>query len=569
MKEIGRDRTQTELKIDDEQYKKEFEVESQLSGEKLWDAYKSNRNVKEDGREALSLEGWFWVNSKDRIDDFKTFISVEHEDATKALEILIKNGYFNYKDLPLCQQKVPTFQQINGKGRKAIILYAQGEKTEESTRIWAERLNAIEKDFYLAGIKPRPLVSKDEAAVGSYASDRKFPGSLYSYFKKDVESDQKWDWDKDNYFAGIHINVSQSIEERIKEINKKLNSPNSDQIDKTNLPNLLKAEELYLEISKLGPKETELIQSGSYVANNLKNRTVTQINADGESEEKMVTRERELYFLANNLRRSKVTEDVKATKIKTQNIDIISSQAEAIVNAGNEVLDSGSYQISEPSKATQDLIDKELTNQSREKSIPLTGIIKQGDDTNVPNNQKKDLPNFLNTSSSYLKTHSPSSASQGIYKVGSDEEKEDIKINNQKITMTLGKSLYGDNSGINNGAVKNVSVDLTQNESMGFITEINQEKKEISYDKQRFKDLANAYYFKDRVPLGGTKKTETVNTKNCKLSDKGKIKIEDILKRDPNIISAINGKDFPRNFCKIISFAALAKEKEKENNNTR
>ncbi len=83
----------------------------------------------------------------------------------------------------------------------AIILYAQGDKTEESNKIWAERLNAIEKDFYEAGIKPRPLVSKEKAAFGSVADDRKFPGSLYSYYKKDVVwNKQPWNWRDDNYF---------------------------------------------------------------------------------------------------------------------------------------------------------------------------------------------------------------------------------------------------------------------------------------------------------------------------------------------------------------------------------
>ena len=208
--------------------------------------------------------------------------------------------------LPKCFQKVPSYSEENLKVRLAIILYAQGDKTEESDKIWAERLNAIEKDFYEAGIKPRPLVSKEKAASGSVADDRKFLGSLYSYYKKDVVwNKQPWNWRDDNYFSGIEINVAESINQKIWAIKSKIGEAeaggNSSELPRLN--DMLRAEELYLEISKVGPEGTEYIQSGTNIPDEEKTIEVKVISFDSSEETQKMTLERARYFHANDLRR--------------------------------------------------------------------------------------------------------------------------------------------------------------------------------------------------------------------------------------------------------------------------
>ncbi len=284
----------------------------QEKSDDLWVNYKkgSNMNV------------WFWGNLGNSGDEnnFKVFISVEPDDLNKATEILIKNGYFNYQQLPKCCQKVPSYSEENIKVRLAIILYAQGDKTEESDKIWAERLNAIEKDFYEAGIKPRPLVSKEKAASVSVADDRKFPGSLYSYYKKDVfKYDQPWNWQDDNYFSGIEINVAESINQKIWAIKSKISEAeaggNSSELPRLN--DMLRAEELYLEISKVGPEGTEYIQSGKNIPDGEKTIEVKVISFDSSEETQTMTLERARYFHANDLRR--------CGSIETGNVDILTA----------------------------------------------------------------------------------------------------------------------------------------------------------------------------------------------------------------------------------------------------
>jgi len=291
---------------------------SQEKSDALWVNYKKGSNSKND----LHSRGWFWgnVSNSGGENNFKVFISVEPDDLNKATEILIKNGYFNYQQLPKCLQKVPPYSEEIRKRRLAIILYAQGEKTTESDKIWAERLNAIEKDFYEAGIKPRPLVSKEEAAFLSVADDRKFPGSLYSYYKKDVfKYDQPWNWRDDNYFSGIEINVAESINQKIWAIKSKISEAeaggNSSELPRLN--DMLRAEELYLEISKVGPEGTEYIQSGTNIPDEEKTIEVKVISFDSSEETQKMTLERARYFHANDLRR--------CGSIETGNVDILTA----------------------------------------------------------------------------------------------------------------------------------------------------------------------------------------------------------------------------------------------------
>ncbi len=287
------------------------------SEEALWKDYKEGRN--NEGQGAIHGNGWFWKYPQDykRGNGFKVFITVEPEDLNKATEILIKNGYFNYDKLPKCLQKIPPYSEESIKRRLAIILYAEGEKTEESDKIWAERLNAIEKDFYEAGIKPRPLVSIENAAGGSKATDRKFPGSLYSYCKKDVFS---WDWQKDNYFSGIKISVAESINQKIDEIKSEIKKveESKDSSVLARLKDMLKAEELYLQISQVEPEKTEYIQSGANISDDEKTNEAKVISlASGflKEENQKMTLERARYFWANELRRS--------TNIETRNDNIL------------------------------------------------------------------------------------------------------------------------------------------------------------------------------------------------------------------------------------------------------
>ena len=327
----------------------------------LFDIYKKGPGG-EDGDISYD-QHWFWRNLGNG-NQFKVFIPVEPDDLSKAAEILIKNGHFNYQQLPECSQKIPAYSKEGNTGRLAIILYAKGEKTTESDAIWAARLNAIEKDFYEAGIKPRPLVNREEAARGSLADDRKFPGSLYSYYKKDDASSHglKWDWQNDNYFSGIEIKVAESINQKIEAITSELAAAvgDSNTSERIRLNKLLQAEQLYLQISQVTPDKTEHVQSGTNIDDDKKNAKAEVVILDNSSgsatlkkEVRKMTLERARYFWANDLRRS--------ATVTTHNADILTAKTEAIVNAGNAVLDLGNYGISGLNKAVHDEFGYEKT----------------------------------------------------------------------------------------------------------------------------------------------------------------------------------------------------------------
>ena len=327
----------------------------------LFDIYKKGPGGKDE--DIIYNQHWFWRDSTTPGNQFKVFISVEPEDLSKAAEILIKNGHFNYQQLPKCSQKIPAYSKDDNADRRlAIILYAEGDKTAESDAIWAARLSAIEKDFYEAGIKPRPLVSKEEAAWGSVSDDRKFPGSLYSYYKKDVEKWQSWDWQGDNYFSRIEIKVAESINQKIEAITSELAAAvaDSNTSEQIRLNKLLQAEQLYLEISQVTPDKTEHVQSGANIDDNEKNAKAEVVTLDKSSgsatlkkEVRKMTLERAKYFWANDLRRS--------ASVTTHNADILTAKTEAIVNAGNAVLDLGNYGISGLNKAVHDEFGYEKT----------------------------------------------------------------------------------------------------------------------------------------------------------------------------------------------------------------
>ena len=335
---------------------------------------------------------WFWEKKyEENQNKFKVFISVEPEDLNKAAEILIKNGHFNYQQLPKCSQKIPAYSKDDNADRRlAIILYAEGDKTAESDAIWAARLSAIEKDFYEAGIKPRPLASKEEAARGSLADDRKFPGSLYSYYKKDVVWG-RWDWQNDNYFSGIEIKVAESIEKKIGAIASEIQAAtvSVNLPEQTRLNKLLQAEQLYLEISQVTPDKTEYVQSEAAIAAEEKTaqaEVVITLNpswfgpATSKKEVRTMTLERARYFWANDLRRS--------ASVITHHADILTAKTEAIVNAGNAVLDLGNYQVSGLSKAVHDEfgyakttfhLDKKTGHYFKNKESNLVRALLKGD----------------------------------------------------------------------------------------------------------------------------------------------------------------------------------------------
>ncbi len=66
---------------------------------------------------------------------------------------------------------------------------------------------------------------------------------------------------------------------------------------------MLRAEELYLEISKVGPEGTEYIQSGTNIPDEEKTIEVKVISFDSSEETQKMTLERARYFHANDLRR--------------------------------------------------------------------------------------------------------------------------------------------------------------------------------------------------------------------------------------------------------------------------
>ena len=113
-------------------YKESFDNTKQSpQGLKLWDQYKEDNSSQDD---------WFFAGSRNFYEEnkFKVFIPVEAEDLLKAAEILIKNGYFQYDKLPLCEQKLPLYRSVINETdtdkRLAIILYAQGKKVTKVIR---------------------------------------------------------------------------------------------------------------------------------------------------------------------------------------------------------------------------------------------------------------------------------------------------------------------------------------------------------------------------------------------------------------------------------------------------
>ncbi len=295
-------------------------------------------------------ENWFSRGLERSSQDFKVFISVDAEDYQRAVEILIKNGNFSYKDLPNCTQRL-------GSGRSkeiAIVLNCNSEAPSDLDK-WKSRLSSIESDLYFAGIKPRPLNARRELY------DRKFPDSLYCYFKKDRTTGVEWDWESDNYFKEgesiIGLGAARNVEKRIKglesdisEAMKSLDTQSDRGRGLFALRSLLRSERKYLEISKLGPEETELIQSGvstvgkktSHVARNIV--WSGEFTADNPTHVAM-TPQRALFYEAKSFRAEASKghgagvglplRTPKRNVVETSNSDILSSGCNMLVSFGS------------------------------------------------------------------------------------------------------------------------------------------------------------------------------------------------------------------------------------------
>ena len=166
------------------------------------------------GKTGVSCSDWFIYfkqSSEMTPSTWKCFLSVDAEDYEKAANILI-NRYFNTpKTMQLIESaKIAIKKPIGENGRLAIILYASDLENAEG---WSQLLSQIEKDFWDAGIKPRPLSSQKEADYSSIANDNKIPGSLYTYYKNDHFL---WRLDRTaGYFEGVSVkNIAEAIKEK-------------------------------------------------------------------------------------------------------------------------------------------------------------------------------------------------------------------------------------------------------------------------------------------------------------------------------------------------------------------
>ena len=76
----------------------------------------------------------------------------------------------------------------------SIILY---EELNADPAKWNKRINAVEVALFEAGVRPRALNKR--SGRGSVVNDKKIPGAIYSFYKKD--NDYNWDpnWEEEDY----------------------------------------------------------------------------------------------------------------------------------------------------------------------------------------------------------------------------------------------------------------------------------------------------------------------------------------------------------------------------------
>ena len=88
-----------------------------------------------------------------------------------------------------CQKTAPFFSD-----NLSIILY---EELNADPAKWNKRINAVEVALFEAGVRPRALNKR--SGRGSVVNDKKIPGAIYSFYKKD--NDYNWDpnWEEEDY----------------------------------------------------------------------------------------------------------------------------------------------------------------------------------------------------------------------------------------------------------------------------------------------------------------------------------------------------------------------------------
>jgi len=272
------------------------------------------------------LESQFDENAKDNF-NYKVNISLHPDDLELAAKVLMENGLFSEE---LCQ-KIAIKGEKEQHAALAIILY----HVDSIPQDWQKRLQAIEEVLYDAGVRPRAISPETSKAVD--VNDKKIPGSLYCYYKKDHDS--KWapnytaaggwedgTWNKEderrkNPFANVAINLERKIQQRIEQLEGEVKSEHLAAERKREK----EAHEFYLKMSQMSGADAQRIQH----------------NAQGL---------RDSLEIANEV----IGQSQLKAKTTIESRDILGTRNQAIVNAGNQVLDLGYYGISGLSRAIHD-----------------------------------------------------------------------------------------------------------------------------------------------------------------------------------------------------------------------
>lgn len=275
------------------------------------------------GNVSVFEDGWFKFkrnNVYTEMSLWKCFISVEGDDLEKAADIL-KDKYFNNPEYNgVFNLAKIAIKQTGLNGRLAIIIYApvvDGNNNPHPEK-WSGLLSNIEKDFFAAGIKPRPLAKQEKAAGGSNAVDNKVPGSLYTYYKNDSYS---WD-NSPGYYQDVRVNGLKEI------IEARFGGRNLTEDEQ-------KEKDALLEIISLEH-----------------NDGARKIQTDDDLRKRFKAAGAGIVALQNP--QAVVPEQSSKAKILVVHGNILEQQVDAVVNAANSDMLMGKYGVSGLSRAVHD-----------------------------------------------------------------------------------------------------------------------------------------------------------------------------------------------------------------------
>lgn len=325
---------------------------------------------------------------------YKANIQVHQDDLEKAVELLINKGlFYDEKKWGNTIQKCAISGKKNDLGllSLSIILYQGNEAAvndEEKINLWSERLTNIETTLLEAGIRPRAL--NNVSHRGSVINDKKIPGALYCYYKKDEDYwDNDWDdpnydkyykkWERDNGFVGkAFVNgLEEIINQKISSIKHEIsNLSKSDNKERESLEKTIIAYQIYAKISAMSHADAQKIQH-----NRKSDRSKPSQGELGLKDELEIANATiEQYSLRK--------------KVKLKDSNILDSDCDAIVNIDSALLDMGNYEISGLNKKIHDDIDGEIQQNihsitiqdktyyyPKKESILVRELIKQNQDS--------------------------------------------------------------------------------------------------------------------------------------------------------------------------------------------